>query len=84
MYVSQVRVLIGEPIPVDDLLAAADAQQWPDAQLYRAITARISVSMNALKVWEERQTGRRRCDCVPSKTQKAPCCPPLHLSLVLI
>ncbi len=60
MYVSQVRVLIGEPIPVDDLLAAADAQQWPDAQLYRAITARISVSMTALKVWEERQTGHCR------------------------
>jgi monolysocardiolipin acyltransferase len=45
----QVRVLVGDPIPVDDLLAAADAQAWPDARLYRAVTARISNSMAALK-----------------------------------
>lgn len=46
----QVRVLVGDPIPMEDLLQAADTQQWPDAQLYRAITARIADSMVALKV----------------------------------
>lgn len=46
----QVRILVGDPVPVADLLRTADAEQWPDAQLYRSITARIADSLASLKV----------------------------------
>jgi len=45
----QVAVIVGAPIRVDDLLAAAAAQGWADDQLYARITARISTHMHALK-----------------------------------
>jgi hypothetical protein len=46
----QVRVLVGDPVPVADLLRRAALEQWPDARLYRSITARIADSLSALKV----------------------------------
>ncbi|KAF6264855.1 hypothetical protein COO60DRAFT_1266700 [Scenedesmus sp. NREL 46B-D3] len=45
----QVKVLVGEPIDVSDLLAAAAQQSWPDAQLYTRIANRIGGHMAALK-----------------------------------
>jgi hypothetical protein len=45
----QVKVLVGEPIDVSDLLAAAAQQNWPDDQLYTRIANRIGGRMAALK-----------------------------------
>ena len=45
----QVRVLVGEPIPVDDLLAKAARYQWSDDQLHSAIAARVSTHLRVLK-----------------------------------
>lgn len=45
----EVRVLVGDPVPVADLLRRAALEQWPDARLYRSITARIADSLSALK-----------------------------------
>jgi hypothetical protein len=46
---TQVRVLVGEPIDVSDLLAAAAQQGWQDDQLYTRIANRIGGRMAALK-----------------------------------
>jgi hypothetical protein len=45
----QVKVLVGEPIDVSDLLAAAAQQNWPDDKLYTRIANRIGGRMAALK-----------------------------------
>jgi monolysocardiolipin acyltransferase len=44
-----VRVRVGEPVPVEDLLAAAHSEAWPDDKLYRAIAARVGLALQALK-----------------------------------
>lgn len=43
------RVIIGEPVPVADLLEAAHSEAWSEAALTAAITARVSSSLHALK-----------------------------------
>jgi hypothetical protein len=48
--IAQVRILVGDPVPVADLLRQAEAEQWPEARLYRGITARIADSLASLKV----------------------------------
>jgi hypothetical protein len=47
--VLQVKVLVGEPIEVSDLLQAAATQSWSDDQLYSNIANRIGSHMAALK-----------------------------------
>mmetsp|Transcript_24249 Transcript_24249/g.52995 ORF Transcript_24249/g.52995 Transcript_24249/m.52995 type:complete len:524 (-) Transcript_24249:843-2414(-) len=44
-----VRVLVGEPIPTEDLLAAARMHKWSDDQLYSAIAERVAKRMVSLK-----------------------------------
>jgi hypothetical protein len=44
-----VSVLVGPPVPVADLLAAAAAGAWPDERLYGAIAARVGAALAALK-----------------------------------
>jgi hypothetical protein len=46
---AQVKVLVGEPIDVSDLLTAAAQLGWPDDQLYTRIANRIGGRMAALK-----------------------------------
>eukprot|EP00887_Chlorella_sp_A99_P008113 scaffold12.g8113.t1 len=45
----EVRVLVGEPVPVDDLLAEARDRGWPEAQLQAAITRRVGQALYQLK-----------------------------------
>ncbi|WIA32912.1 hypothetical protein OEZ86_006083 [Tetradesmus obliquus] len=45
----EVKVLVGEPIDVSDLLAAAAQQGWPEDTLYVRIAHRIGGRMAALK-----------------------------------
>lgn len=47
---------MGDPVPVADLLRAADAEQWSDSRLYRSITARIADSLASLKVTSNLET----------------------------
>ncbi|BDA47309.1 probable Tafazzin [Coccomyxa sp. Obi] len=44
-----VRLLVGEPIPVADLMRAAEDQAWSDDRLYVAIADRIGNHLHALK-----------------------------------
>lgn len=44
-----VRLLVGDPIPVDDLLRVAEQQGWPDDRLYIAIADRIGDRLHDLK-----------------------------------
>jgi monolysocardiolipin acyltransferase len=44
-----VRVAVGEPVPVADLLDAAAAEGWDEDRLYRAIAARVGLALHALK-----------------------------------
>lgn len=46
---TQVKVLVGEPIDVSDLLQAARLQDWSDDKLYGSIANRIGSHMSALK-----------------------------------
>lgn len=55
----QVRILVGDPVPVADLLRRAALEQWPDARLYRSITARIADSLSALKVRLAMEQGQK-------------------------
>jgi monolysocardiolipin acyltransferase len=45
----EIKVLVGEPIDVSDLLAASQAHDWSDDQLYSRIAKRIGGRMAALK-----------------------------------
>lgn len=45
----QIKVLVGEPIDVSDLLQAAATQQWSDDTLYSNIANRIGSHMAVLK-----------------------------------
>lgn len=45
----ELKVLIGEPIPVDDLLVAAAEKRWSERQLHTAITDRVGANLYALK-----------------------------------
>jgi monolysocardiolipin acyltransferase len=45
------RILVGEPVAVDDLMAAARAHGWPEARLHQAIAERVG------------QVHRRCCCC---------------------
>ena len=45
----QIRILVGEPVQVADLLEAAARQNWPDARLYAEIAARVGGALHALK-----------------------------------
>jgi len=47
--VVQVKVLVGAPIDVSDLLEAASSNSWSDDQLYSSIANRIGTHMSALK-----------------------------------
>ncbi|GBF99938.1 hypothetical protein Rsub_12631 [Raphidocelis subcapitata] len=44
-----VRVAVGPPVEVADLLAAAQAQGWAEDELYQAVAARVGLSMQRLK-----------------------------------
>jgi monolysocardiolipin acyltransferase len=44
-----VRLLVGDPIPVADLMRAAEEQAWSDDRLYIAIADRIGAQLHALK-----------------------------------
>ncbi len=44
-----VRLLVGEPVPVADLMRAAEDQAWSDDCLYVAIADRIGHHLHALK-----------------------------------
>ncbi len=44
----QIDVLVGDPIPVDDLLAAARAHHWPADRLHTAVAARVSRHLHHL------------------------------------
>lgn len=44
----QVRVAVGAPIPVDDLLATAQREAWSDHALYAAISDRIGSRLHAM------------------------------------
>ena len=46
---SQVRVLIGQPIPMNDLMAAARHQGWSEDRLHTAVAARVSRCLRTLK-----------------------------------
>lgn len=45
----QVRVVVGSPIPVEDLLARAHAEGWAEDRLHVAIASRVSTHLTALK-----------------------------------
>jgi hypothetical protein len=45
----EVRVLVGEPVEVADLLAAARREGWPEDDLYRAVSARVGLALQRLK-----------------------------------
>eukprot|EP00955_Chlamydomonas_euryale_P025650 270818-Chlamydomonas_euryale.AAC.1 len=45
----RVRVLVGHPIPVDDLFAAADAQRWGDDRLHAEVASRVAEHLGTLK-----------------------------------
>lgn len=44
-----VRLLVGDPIPVADLMRAAEEQAWPNDRLYIAIADRVGTHLHALK-----------------------------------
>lgn len=44
-----VRVLVGEPVEVADLLEAARRDAWPEDELYKRIAARVGLSLQSLK-----------------------------------
>lgn len=44
-----VRVLVGEPIDVSDLLAAAETRRWGDDELYAAVATRIGGALAVLQ-----------------------------------
>ena len=44
----QVRVMVGEPIPMDDLLDHAKSESWEADKLYTAITRRIERRMHSM------------------------------------
>ncbi|EIE23442.1 glycerol-3-phosphate 1-acyltransferase, partial [Coccomyxa subellipsoidea C-169] len=44
-----VRLLVGDPILVADLMRTAEEQAWPDDRLYIAIADRIGAHLHALK-----------------------------------
>lgn len=44
-----VKVLVGEPIPVQDLMDTAREEGWSDDLLYITIADRIGASLHALK-----------------------------------
>ncbi len=46
--VLQVHVIVGEPVPVADLLHAARTQSLPDEELYSAITQRVETHLRQL------------------------------------
>lgn len=52
----QVKVLVGEPIDVSDLLVASQAHDWTDDQLYSTIANRIGGKMALLKAQLDGQT----------------------------
>lgn len=43
-----VEVVVGAPVPVEDLLAAAATERWDDDQLYRRIADRIGLALQQL------------------------------------
>lgn len=45
----EVRVLVGEPVEVADLLAAARRDGWPEDELYKRIAARVGLALQSLK-----------------------------------
>ncbi|KAJ9526909.1 hypothetical protein QJQ45_017717 [Haematococcus lacustris] len=52
----QVYVMVGEPIPVEDLLREARTACWTDEQLYTQITARVGLQLQRMHA---ELTGRR-------------------------
>ncbi len=44
-----VRVSVGEPVPVADLLSSAREQNWPEDELHAAIAARVGDALYRLK-----------------------------------
>ena len=46
---ADVRLLVGEPVDVSDLLEAARRLGWPEQRLYAAIAARVGGALHALK-----------------------------------
>ncbi|KAG2499894.1 hypothetical protein HYH03_002182 [Edaphochlamys debaryana] len=44
----KIDVLVGDPIPVADLLSAARAEGWPEDQLHTALAGRVSRSLTHL------------------------------------
>jgi hypothetical protein len=44
-----VRVLVGEPIHVDDLIKKAQSNNWSDTKLHAAIADRVGATLYALK-----------------------------------
>lgn len=44
-----VRLLVGDPIPVADLMRTAEDQAWSDDRLYVALADRIGIHLHALK-----------------------------------
>lgn len=44
----QVHIVIGEPIPVADLVTAAAQGGWPEAQLYAAVAGRVERRLNSM------------------------------------
>lgn len=46
---TQVRAVIGEPIPVADIILAAQQDEWTESRLNKALAARVAESMVALK-----------------------------------
>jgi monolysocardiolipin acyltransferase len=45
----RVRVLVGEPVEVADLLAAASREGWADDDLYKRIAARVGLALQSLR-----------------------------------
>ncbi len=45
----EVRILVGEPVPVADLMASAREEGWPPHRLYRAVTLRVAGELYRLK-----------------------------------
>ena len=45
----EVRVLVGAPVPVADLLAAARTEGWTERALHDAVTRRVGTALHALK-----------------------------------
>jgi hypothetical protein len=46
----EVRVLVGEPVQVDDIIFTATVEAWSEDRLYLALTDRIGQALHALKV----------------------------------